>query len=54
MSSLLFEFKNKKYKNIFGILNSPKETNPIKLILDSPKKYNSLQKKLFKKKNLKK
>ena len=47
MSSLLFEFKNKKYKNIFGILNSPKETNPIKLILDSPKKYNSLQKKLF-------
>ena len=47
MSSLLFDFKNKKYKNIFGILNSPKETNPIKLILDSPNKYNSLQKKLF-------
>ena len=46
MSSLIFEFKKNKYKNIFGIINSPKQNNPIKSLLDSPNKYHSLHSKL--------
>ena len=46
MSSLIFEFKKNKYKNIFGIINSPKQNNPYKLLLDSPNKYHSLNSKL--------
>ena len=42
MSSLIFDFKKNKYNNIFGIINSPKQCNPIKLLLNSPNKYHSL------------
>ena len=47
MSSLIFEFKKKNYKNIFGTINNSKEKKPIKLMIDSDNKYNSLQNKLY-------
>jgi serine/threonine protein phosphatase PrpC len=47
MSSILFEFKKNKNKNIFGTINSPKENNPIKLLLDLPNRNNSINNKLY-------
>ena len=46
MSSLIYEFKKNKRKKSFDIYNSPKEKYPIKLILDTPDKINSLHNKL--------
>ncbi len=47
MSSIYFEFKKNKNKNIFGTINSSKENNPIKLLLDLPNKFNSNHNKIY-------
>ena len=54
MSSLIFELKKNNHKDIFEIYNNPNEKNPIKLLIDSPNRFNSFQSKLKEEKKLEK
>ena len=47
MSSIIFEFKKNKNKNIFGTINNSKENDPIKLLLDLSNKFNLNHNKLY-------